>query len=160
MEGAHAKIAIPCRIDMMLKVHIGSVQVTKSLLALIHAKSAESAQIERFESRGSVSNNMLDGQSWSELIPAVPGSETKACSHGQGNIEPCESKTQLRAPCACRRALCATVVPEARDRGEFQPPEPPVRVGRLAMGAVLAGSNMSSFPESHDAVSETGRSCY
>lgn len=78
---------------MMLEVNVGSVQFTESQLALIHTKFADFAQRERFEPRGSVSNNMLDRQSWSELIPSVPGSETKACSHGEGNFEPCESQT-------------------------------------------------------------------
>lgn len=75
---------------MISEVSISSVQIAKPLLGLFHTNFVDFAKPKRQESRRRVSDNMLDGKGWPELILPISGGNTKACSHGEGNVQPCQ----------------------------------------------------------------------
>lgn len=133
----------------MLEVRIGLVNASEPVLALFDTDVDGFAQKERLKPRGSVLDNMLNGQGRSERILAVVAGESKACGNGVGNVDPCQSKSQLCGPLTSRIAASAAFVPENTGRGKFQPPEPPRNVGHLLVGTCLANSSTRSHTACH-----------
>lgn len=146
MTSTHTKIAFSCRIDVILEVHVGLAHASEPVLTLVDADTERFTQEKRLKPRGSVLDNMLDGEGRFERVLAVVAGESKACGHGVGNVDPSKSKPQLCGPLASCTAVSAASVPKSSEGVKFQPPERPRNIGHLNMGAGFANPNSRSPP--------------